>query len=145
MGARGENILCLFAEQCSAERQTARESLCGRYDVGEYAVVHVAVELAASAVACLNLVADEQNVALAADFFERLEIVFVERHNAALALNDFEHDRGAAIFKENFFNLLDIIWLNIDKSLSQRQKILVEHILPRCGEGGYRPAVEAVS
>ena len=73
-----------------------------------------------------------------------MEIVFVERHDAALALNDFKHDRGAAILKENFFNLLDIIWLNIDKSLSQRQKILVEHILPRCGEGGYRPAVEAV-
>ena len=59
------STFCTFlAEQRRAERQAAAKALGRGDDIRLDAVVHVAVQLAAAAVADLHLVADEKQIVL---------------------------------------------------------------------------------
>ena len=75
----GKHILHLFAQQRRAERQAARKALGRGDDIGLHAVVHIAVQLSAAAIADLHLVADEKQIILFAQLRRALDIRLVQR------------------------------------------------------------------
>ena len=144
MAAGGEHVLHLLAEQRCAQRQPAAEALGRRDDVGLDAVVHIAVELAGAAVAGLHLVADEQDVLRGGELRRTLDEFLRQRNDAALALHDLNHDGGALVRCHLRLEIVEVVRLGIGKALRQRQKVVVEHVLPGRGERCDRAAVEAV-
>ena len=144
VAAGGEHILHLLAEQRRAQRQAAAEALGRGDDVRRDAVVHVAVELAAAAVADLHLVADEQQVLLGGELGSTFDKFLRQRDDAALALHDLHHDGGALVRGDLRLEIVEVIRLGVGKTLRQRQKVVVEHVLPGRGERCDRAAVEAV-
>ena len=144
MRSGGKHILHLFAQQRRAERQAARKALGRGDDIGLHAVVHIAVQLSAAAIADLHLVADEKQIILFAQFRRALDIRLVQRHDAALALHDLHHDGGAFVGLDQLLKVSQIVRLGIDEALGQGSKIVVEDILTGRGQGGDRAAMEAV-
>ena len=106
--------------------------------------MHVAVELAAAAVADLHLVADEQQVLLGGELGSTFDKFLRQRDDAALALHDLHHDGGALVRGDLRLEIVEVIRLGVGKALRQRQKVVVEHVLPGRGERCDRAAVEAV-
>ena len=120
MCSGSEYILHLFPQQRRAERQAARKALGRGDDVRRDAVVHVAVELAAAAVADLHLVADEQDVLLGGELGRALDKFLRQRDDAALALHDLHHDGGALVRGDLRLEIVEVIRLGVGKALRQR-------------------------
>ena len=145
VGAAGEDVLCLFAEEGSSDRKAAAQAFGSGDDVRGDVVVHVAVEFSCTAISCLYFVDDEEDVmflGISADAFEE---VFIEGMDAAFALDRFYHDgadfrMGFAEFDEG----IEVIGRCVEESFCQGEEVLMEYVLAGCSEGGDGTAVEAV-
>ncbi len=72
-----------------------------------------------------------------------LHIVGVQRHDAALALDEFQHN-GAGVAVHQLLQRLDIPRRGVQEPLIEGAEIVVEHLLPGGGQGGDGAAMEAV-
>ena len=144
MIAIAQHMLHLLPHQACADGQSAAQSLGGRHDVGMDLEIHVAVQLAGTAVAGLDFVNDEGDVLFMAQLVSGLQEFLVQRQHAALALDGLHHDAGHLIFLDALFQCLDIVGRHMDKAGSQGLEQLMEMILSGSRQGGQGTAMEAV-
>ena len=144
MKSRSIYVLDLLAEKRCSYRKSARESLCRGHYIGSNTVIHISVKHSASSVSDLYLVGDKQNILFLGKFRKCGKIILTKRIYSSLALNDLKHDRAALIFSAEPLHVVNIICLGINETACQGLEIGMERILSRCGESGYRSAVEAV-
>ena len=102
-----------------------------------------AQEGAGAAHAGLHLVHDEDKVLFITEGAHSLHILRVQRHHAALALDQLQHN-GAGMAVHQFPEALDVTGGGIDKALVEGAKVVVEHLLTGGGQGGNGAAMEAV-
>ena len=143
MGGRRHNALSLFAAYAHAYRQAAAQSLCRSDQIGLDTVMLIGKELSRSSDAGLNLIDDNEDVALRAEFRKRLDIALVEDIHAALALNDLYQHR-AGFVGDGGSQGVKAVWLGVCKASGKREKEVVKNVLTRCREGGHCSAVEGV-
>ena len=133
----------LFAQQHGTDGQTAAQALGQGNDVRLEVVVLAAQEGAGAAHAGLHLVHDEDQVLLVTELAHSLHIIGVQRHDAALALDEFQHD-GAGVAVHQLLQRLDIPRRGVQEPLIEGAEIVVEHLLTGGGQGGDGAAMEAV-
>ena len=102
-----------------------------------------AQEGAGAAHAGLHLVHDEHKVFFVAQSAHGLYIVRVQRHHAALTLNQFHH-HGAGVAVHQFLQRFDIPRRDVLEAFVEGAEVVVEHLLPGGGQGGKGAAMEAV-
>ena len=102
-----------------------------------------AQEGAGAAHAGLHLVHDEHKVFFVTELAHGLHIVRVQRHHAALALNEFQH-HGAGVAVHQLLQRFHIARRSIQEALVEGAEVVVEHLLTGGGQGGDGAAVEAV-
>ena len=78
-----------------------------------------------------------------AELAHGLHIVRVQRHHAALALNEFQH-HGAGVAVHQLLQRFHIACRSIQEALVEGAEVVVEHLLTGGGQGGDGAAVEAV-
>ena len=102
-----------------------------------------AQEGAGAAHAGLHLVHDEDKVLFITEGTHGLHILRVQRHHAALALDQLQHN-GAGMAVHQFPEALDVTGGGIDKALVEGAEVVGEHLLTGGGQGGNGAAMEAV-
>ena len=136
MGAGAHALGHLFVHQHCADGQAAAQTLSQRD--------HVRLEEGAGAAhAGLHLVHNEHQIFFIAELAHSLHIVGVQRHDAALALDEFQHD-GAGVAVHQLLQRLDIPRRGVQEPLIEGAEIVVEHLLTGGGQGGDGAAMEAV-
>ena len=73
-----------------------------------------------------------------------LHILRVQRHHAALALDQLQHN-GAGMAVHQLPEALDVTGGGIDKALVEGAKVVVEHLLTGGGQGGNGAAMELLT
>ena len=143
MGAGAHALGYFFIHQHRADGQTAAQPLGKGDDVRLEVIVLAAQEGAGAAYAGLHFVHNEHKVFFVAQSAHGLYIVRVQRHHAALALNQFHH-HGAGVTVHQLPQRLDIPRRDVLEALVEGAEVVVEHLLPGGGQGGKGAAVEAV-
>ena len=138
-----EHVRAAFRRQHRADRHTAAQPLGHGDDVRADAVLLEAEQAARAADAGLHLVDDEQDILLAAVCLDLLNKFPVERQHAALALDELHHDR-AGRFIRLAAHRVEIVCDCVVEALGEREKVVVEPILPGGLERGHRAPVEGV-
>ena len=133
------NFVC--CKHCT-DRNAAAKALCECHDIRLDAVVLIAEHLACTADTCLHLVDDEKNALLDTELLNSLDVFEVCRMNAALALNELEHDR-CSLGINSFDQSVDVVIRNMNKAGEIRFKRPLELSLARCGNCTHGPSVEA--
>ena len=102
-----------------------------------------AQEGAGAAYAGLHFVHDEHKVFFVAQSAHGLHILRVQRHHAALALNELHH-HGAGVAVYQLPQRFNIARRDVLEALVEGAEVVVEHLLPGGGQGGKGAAMEAV-
>ena len=102
-----------------------------------------AQEGAGAANAGLDFIHDEDEIFFIAELPDRLNILRVQRHNAALALHQLQHHR-AGMAVHQLGQRLQVARRGVEEALVEGAEVVVEHLLTGGGQGGDGAAVEAV-
>ena len=144
MVAVRKNIGEFFRQQGGAHGQAAGQPF-GRGDhVRTDAVLHIGIQGAGPAVAGLNLIDHEEDILLLQERIQFFHKTGIQRNHAALALNALDEDCGDGAAGAQLFQGFQISGGEGGKAGRQGLIQLMVMRLPGGGQGGQRPAVEAV-
>ena len=146
MHTLAESFLYLFARDDGANRKTAAEPFREGHDVRfDVAVAEALIreKLSGSSDAGLHLVEDQEDILLVAELPERLHVVVLERQNSALSLYRLRYD-SADILRHRALKSVRVVRRDVPEPFSEREEVVVEHVLSGRREGRHRSAVEGV-
>ena len=144
VSARDQSVPSLLAEHADADREAAAHAFCGGDDVRPEPQLFVRVQGAGAAVARLNLVANEEDVLLAAQLCQRIRELLSHHVDAAFSLNAFYDDGGGAVRIRQRFYAFRIVELRIFEARNQWLEAFVVVRIPGGGEGAVASAVKTV-
>ena len=144
MSSRNQGVFGFLIEHADTDRETTADAFSSGDDVRPEPKLLVGIEGAGAAVARLDLVADEEDILLAAQFRQRIGKFLSHHVDAAFSLNAFHDDRRGAVCIHQGFHAFRIIELCVFETRNQRLEAFVVVRISGGGEGAVAPAVKTV-
>ena len=107
-------------------------------------VIFTGQEGAGAADTGLYFVHKQQNVPRGAELSHFMHIIRFKCNDPAFALHKLHHDGAGAAIPGRGGQRVEVAGRHIDEIFGEGAEIVVEGILPGCGQGGKRPAVEGI-
>ena len=144
VSSRNQGVFGFLAEHADTDGESAAYAFSSGDNVRPESQMLIRIEGAGAAVARLNLVADEEDVLLAAQFRQRIGKFLSHHIDAAFSLNAFHDDGRGAVCIHQGFHVFRIVELRILEARNQRLEAFVVVRISGGGEGAVAPAVKTV-
>ena len=143
MGTRAERLRHVVGGETGPDGEPAAQALGQGHDIRPDVVLFIRKEGAGSPHAGLDLVENQQHIAVATERVQLFKEGPVGYHHPPFALYRFEHHRGGALIHPAF-DRGDVVEVGVLETLRERCESLLHFGLSRGGEGGQGPAMKRV-